>query len=93
MPVLENHLLGSETCQASDLSKVAGESAKRHVLYDFSDEQVTIEVLMFYFPFLFFNKNYRAYFAKGLHQILRVRLKFTWDSIEIVVLALIIVMV
>lgn len=37
--VLENHVLEIEMCQASDLSKDAGKSAKDHMLYDFSDEQ------------------------------------------------------
>lgn len=40
MSVLENHVLEIEMCQASDLSKGAGKSAKDHMLYDFSDEQV-----------------------------------------------------
>jgi hypothetical protein len=40
LTVLENHLLEIETCQASDPPKAAGESAKDHMLYDFSDEQV-----------------------------------------------------
>lgn len=39
LTVLENHLLEIETCQASDPPKAAGESAKDHMLYDFSDEQ------------------------------------------------------
>lgn len=48
LSISENHLSDIETSKLKNSSDISGVSAQKHVIYDFTDEQVKLKFLIFH---------------------------------------------